>query len=234
HVLAVTVQRIQKPKIEETIIEVFTEADIEALFDACHREQSEHLAVRDTAIVSLLLDTGIRATECCTLTIGNVDLNPKDSHIRVLGKGRRWGEVGFGEQTRRSMQKYLRMFREPTIEYRIADKLKKLPVRAAQQTKRQLMADERFFVNRAGEPLTRTGLHQLIERLGEWAGIEGVRCAPHDFRHTFSVFFMRNGGDIYQLSRILRHSSVKVTEEYLKALRQAEARRGAKSVLDNL
>lgn len=234
HVTAITVQRIKKPKIEETIIEVFTEADIEALFDACHKEQSEHLEVRDTAIISLLLDTGIRATECCTLTIGNVDLNPKDAHIRIFGKGKKWGEVGFGEQTRRSMQKYLRQFREPTIEHRIADHLRKLPVRQAQQTKRQAMADERFFVNRSGNPLTRGGLQQIIERLGDWAGIEGVRCAPHDFRHTFSVMFMRNGGDIYQLSRILRHSSVKVTEEYLKALQQAEARRGAKSVLDNM
>jgi integrase/recombinase XerD len=45
---------------------------------------------------------------------------------------------------------------------------------------------------------------------------------------------MRNGGDIYTLSKLLRHSSVKVTEEYLKSLRQSEARKGAKSVLDNL
>lgn len=234
HVLAVTVQRIKKPAITEQIIEVFTEADIEALFDACHKEVSEHLEVRDTAIVSLLLDTGIRASELCGLTIGNTVLDARDAHIKILGKGPKWGEVGFGEQTRRSMQKYLRQFREPTIEHRIADKLRKLPERQAQQSKRQLMADERFFVNRSGNPLTRGGLQQIIERLCGWAEIEDVRGCPHDFRHTFSVMFMRNGGDIYQLSKILRHSSVKVTEKYLKALRQAEARRGAQSVRDNL
>jgi integrase/recombinase XerD len=234
HVLAITVQRIKKPKVEETIIEVFTEADIEALFDACHKEVSEHLEMRDTAIVSLLLDTGIRASELCGLTIGNTTLDVKDPHIKILGKGKHWGEVGFGEQTRRVMQKYLRQFREPTIEHKIAAQLRKLPARQAQQTKRQAMADERFFVNRSGNPLTRGGLQQIIERLCGWAEIEGVRGCPHDFRHYFAKRFMEQGGNIYQLSKILRHSSVRVTEEYLKALRQSEARKGAMSILDNL
>lgn len=53
-------------------------------------------------------------------------------------------------------------------------------------------------------------------------------------RHTFAAMFIRNGGDIYALSKILRHSSVKVTEEYLKSIQQWEARKTSKSVLDNL
>lgn len=234
HVLAVTVKRIKKPKIEQAIIEAFSTEQVEALFKACDKEESEHLALRDKAIVALLLDTGIRENELVTLTIGHVSLDTKDPHVRVLGKGRKWGEVGFGEQTRRYLQKYLRQFREPTIEHRIAAQLKKLPARQQAQTKRQLMSQERFFVNRAGKPMTTSGLYQLIVRLGEWAEVEGVRCSPHTFRHTFAVMFMRGGGDIYQLSKLLRHTSVKVTEEYLKSLRQSEARKGARSIVDNL
>jgi integrase/recombinase XerD len=234
HVLAVTAQRIQKPTIEETILETFTSSQIEALFQACDKEESEHLRLRDRAIVALFLDTGIRESELLRLTIEHVSLDPKDPHVRIFGKGKKWGEVGFGEQTRRFLQRYLRLFREPTIEHKIVSQLRGLPDREMHQRKKQLIAQERFFVNRAGQPLTKSGLYQIIVRLGEWADIQGVRCSPHTFRHTFSVMFIRNGGDIYQLSRLLRHSSIKVTEVYLKSLRQSEARKGAKSVLDNL
>jgi integrase/recombinase XerD len=235
HVKAITVQRIKKPKIEEVILETFSSEQIEALKKACAKEESDHLQMRDLAIIGVLLDTGIRASELVTLTIGHVHLDPKDAHIRVFGKGSKWGEVGLGEEARRTLQKYLRTFREPTIEHRIEPQLAKLPPRQQQQVKRQLMEKEPMFVNRAGQPLTKSGLYQLVERLGEWASIEGVRCSPHTFRHTFSVMFMRkNNNDIYRLSKLLRHSSVKVTENYLKSLRQSEARKGVKSVLDNL
>lgn len=234
HVKAVTVSRIKKPEVIDVIIETFSEDDIEAIFDACNKEVYEHLQVRDKAIVALLLDTGIRATELCTLTIGNVCLDPKDSHIKVFGKGKKWGEVGFGEQTRRYMQKYLRTFREPTIEHAVQTAHHNMSERQLTHVIKREKEQSVFFVNRSAQPMTRSGLLQLIVRLGEWADIEGVRCSPHTWRHTFAAMFMKNGGDIYKLSRLLRHTSVKVTEQYLKSLRQSEARKGAKSNLDNM
>lgn len=232
HVQANTVRRIKKPAIEETVIEVFTERDIEALFDACHRETSEHLQMRDTAILSLLLDSGLRATELCTLTLEHVHLETGDTYAKVKGKGHKWGEVGFGEKTRRAVAKYIRQFREPTIEYALEEQLKRLSPRQAQQLKKQARAEARLFVNRAGNPLTKSGLDQLFERLGRWAGVEGVRCSPHTCRHWYALNYILQGGDIYTLSKLLRHSSVKVTEEYLKALKVAHVRRMAHSVMD--
>lgn len=233
-VTATVIQRISKPRLNETIIETFTREQVEALFHACSREESEHLQIRDRAILACLLDSGIRANELCTLTIGNIHLEPKDAHLRVFGKGSKWGEVGLGEQARRAIQKYIRLFREPTIEFEIREQLQQLPPRQAQQVKRQAFAKALVFVNRSGKPFTISGLYRMVDRLGQWAGIEGVRCSPHTFRHTFAAMFIRNGGDIYQLSKLLRHTSVATTENYLKSLRQTEARHGAKSVLDNL
>lgn len=217
YVKPIVISRIKMPKITQEIIQTFTPAQISALLRACDDEQSEHLQLRDRAIIAVLLDTGIRAAELCTLTLANVILDAKDSYLRVFGKGDKWGEVGLGEQSRKALRKYIRMFREPTIEHTKED-----------------VNQARVFVNRSGNPLTVNGLDQIIERLGEWAKIENVRCSPHTFRHTFSRMFMENGGDIYRLSKLLRHSSVKTTEEYLKSLQQSEARKGAKSVLDNL
>ncbi len=227
HVQANTVARIKKPQVIEAILDVFSPEQIEALFAACGKEESEHLRLRDRAILSLLFDAGLRATELCTLTIGNISLDSKDPYVRVFGKGSKWGEVGMGEQARRAVQKYVRLFREPTIEHSLARG-------ASKRERTHAIQQSLLFVNRAGKPLTKSGLGQLIDRLGDWADIQGVRCSPHTCRHTFSVMFIRNGGDIYTLSKLLRHSSVKVTENYLKALQQSEARQRGKSLLDNL
>jgi integrase/recombinase XerD len=228
HVSLNTVLRIKKPKLENTIIETFSPEQIEALFKACDKEESEHLQVRDRAILSVLLDAGLRATELCTLTIGNISLDPKDPYVRVLGKGGKWGEVGLGESARRAVQKYIRQFRDPTAEYEFSQ-FKQPP-----QKYRHYLQQSLVFVSRTGKALCRTGLLQIIVRLGNWAHIKNVRCSCHTFRHTFARMFIENGGDVYKLSKLLRHSSVKTTEEYLKSLQQSEARKGAKSVLDNL
>lgn len=235
HVKATMVSRIKLPHIEETIIETFTEADIEALFDACRREESEHLQVRDTAIISLLLDTGVRANELCTLTIGNTHLDPKDAYIRILGKGHNWGEVGLGDKSRIAVGRYIRKFREPTIEYEVEQARPNLLPRQYKQAVQEATQKARLFVNRYGEALTTSGLYRMVDRLGNWANIQGVRCSPHTFRHTFAKMVYLECNDVYRLSKLMRHKDIQTTVEYLKSLTQPEvARQWAQSVLDNL
>jgi integrase/recombinase XerD len=74
----------------------------------------------------------------------------------------------------------------------------------------------------------------VIEQLGERTRIRDVRVSPHTFRHTFAVQFLLNGGDIYKLSRLMGHTSVKITERYLQAVSAKQARTENRSVLDNL
>jgi len=63
--------------------------------------------------------------------------------------------------------------------------------------------------------LTRSGLLQLIERLGIAAGIKQVRCSPHTFRHTFAVDFLRNGGNSFNLQQLLGHCDMHMTARYV-------------------
>src|SRR5205085_4748915 len=103
-----TVKRIAIPKIEQKIIETFTTLQIQALLEACHQNSNKAYAERDRTIVALLLDTGIRAGELCTLTLDNLYLdNPHDAYIRVHGKGDKWREVGLGVETLKMLRKYL-------------------------------------------------------------------------------------------------------------------------------
>jgi len=76
-------------------------------------------------------------------------------------------------------------------------------------------ADAVFFSN-CREALTRSGLLQLIARLGEAAHITQARCSPHTFRHTFAISFLRAGGDVLTLQQLLGHTSLAMVSKYVK------------------
>jgi integrase/recombinase XerD len=230
HIKPVTIQRIKKPQVIKVALQIFSREQIGALFEACDKEESEYLQVRDRAMLAMLLDTGIRVTELIELRLGNVYLDPQDAHVKVLGKGGKRGEVGLGKLAQEYLQKYISMFREPAIYREVTHLSGRQRKRMIEQKRHEI----HLFVNRRGNPMTKNGLWRIIQRLGEWANIDSIQCTPHALRRTFAVNFMRQSSDIYRLSKLLRHSSVDVTEVYLTSYLQSEARRGAKSVLDNL
>lgn len=207
-----TTKKIKMPKIEQKVIEIFTDAQIKAFFVACDREYTKELAIRDKAILSVLLDTGVRADELCTLKLEHLHLDRDDPYLKVMGKGRKEREIGFGNKTRLAIARYLRI-RKPQS-----------------QVKTDVV-----FLSKFNQPLTVSGLDQLIYRLADWARVEGVRASCHTWRHTFAVNYLKNGGDLYILSRLMGHTSIAVTTVYLKALQAQDARKtGNSSVLDNM
>ncbi len=80
--------------------------------------------------------------------------------------------------------------------------------------------DEYVFTSKrgltAGEPLTRSGVLQLIHHLADEAGIKNVRASPHTFRHTFAISFLRNGGNQFTLMTLLGHTNLKQTNRYVQ------------------
>ena len=66
-------------------------------------------------------------------------------------------------------------------------------------------------------------LNLAIADIGKRAGLSGVRVSSHTFRHTFARMYLDNGGDVYKLSRSLRYSEIRATEEYLKDFNSCDA-----------
>jgi site-specific recombinase XerD len=203
-----TARRIEMPRIEQRIIEVFTDDHIARLFRACEKECTPTLVVRDKAILSVLLDTGIRASELCGLTMDCLFLSPTDSYIKVFGKGKKWRECPLGKGARTAVYRYVTRYRHAPE------------------------GEDHVFLSQKNRPLTSNGLYQMMSRLCEWGRVTGVRCCVHDFRHTFATRYIEAGGSIYDLSRLLGHSSIVVTEHYIKTLSRQTIRSRSISVLD--
>jgi hypothetical protein len=74
--------------------------------------------------------------------------------------------------------------------------------------------DPLFVVGPADDErgITRDVLSRLISRIGERAGVE--KAHPHRFRHTFAVNYLRNGGDVLTLQRLLGHESLEMVRHY--------------------
>jgi integrase/recombinase XerD len=203
-------ERVELPKVEQTVIEVFTPEQITALFDACEKRP---YPVRDRAILAVLLDTGIRASELVGLTLDCTWLDVDDSFIKVMGKGRKQREIPLGRTSRLALRRYITRYRHPH-----------------NKGERRV-----FLAGNTGLPITRSGLHQIVAEIGWKAHIKGVRCSPHTFRHTFAcMYLLSGGGDMYKLSRLLGHSQAEMSEVYLRAITARQARQGNQSVLDHL
>ncbi len=148
---------------------------------------------RNEALLLFLFDTGLRASELCALRMKDVDLSGR--RCTVLGKGNKHRSVPFGGTATKALWQYLR--EDPHD------------------------PEDPLFFSKRGDPLTRSGLLQLVRHLGKAARIEVARCSPHTFRHTFAVEFLRAGGNVFTLQQLLGHTSLTMTNRYV-ALAQAD------------
>jgi site-specific recombinase XerD len=202
------IRRIELPRIDAKVVDIITPERFKRLYAACAQERFAGTTQRNRAILFLLADTGIRAAELCSLTLDCVFFNDDDNFIRVLGKGRKQREVGFGDNTRKALRTYI-------LRYRKAAK-----------------NEQHVFISHKNEPLTPGGIDTMLYTLADKAGISRELVSAHKWRHTFAVTYLRNGGDVYKLSRPLGHASVDTTEKYLRAFQASDARQGGTSIVD--
>lgn len=140
---------------------------------------------RDRAILAFTLDSGCRAGGICTLRTENMDL--ENGFATVIEKGDKERTVYFRPVTRALLQDWM--------------------------NEREKEVDEFFYNVYTLEALRPNSLYLLFKRLARRAGVKGA-SNPHSLRHRFSIEFLKNGGSIVFLARILGHDSVDTTARH--------------------
>jgi integrase/recombinase XerD len=198
---------LQRPRFQSPQVQPFTADELRLLLKATDRTRpsagrrapfSMQRATRwrDRAVLLVLLDAGLRASELSRLELRDLDLQSGAVTVRPHQSGlkSRGRVIPLGKSARTALWRY-------------------------HAERGELRPTDPVFESARGAPLNKDSLLHLLLRLGERAGVAGVH--PHRFRHTFAVQFLRNGGDVFTLQRLLGHASLDMVRHYL-ALAQAD------------
>ena len=183
-------RKIPVPKAVSKVVDTFSTEKVSRLAELCHRSNGQ--GYRNLTVIMLLLDSGIRVSELIGISLDDVNLSEGCIRIRKA-KGNKERVVPIGSMVQKLLWKYTNHYRPRPITDRIS----------------------KVFLSEHGMPLTKSGIQQMLRRYGRQAGINGMRCSPHVFRHTFARNYLLNGGDIFSLQKILGHSSLASVRTYL-------------------
>lgn len=184
---------IQYKSKKQRLPEFFYENEINSILDAA--EQDEHpSALRNIALLELLYATGMRVSECCELTLQQIDFTLQI--IRVIGKGNKERIVPVGDQAIRAIRQYQMELREELL-----NKIPKSPY------------SKYLFLSDKGKPLTAAQVRTILNRLVEKHGLN-LSIHPHKLRHTFATHLLNNGADMRSVQELLGHVDLSSTQIY--------------------
>lgn len=209
HVIRDQVQRprYERPQIvpyrKEEVVKILSVVDFAAGWDTRNGKRTKNARpskLRDRAMILMLLDTGLRASELIGLRMRDYDRSTGQVIVRE-GKGGKDRVVFAAQGAKAAMWRYL-------VE------------------RGEAGPDDLVFVTRNGTALERNSFRHLVQRLGERSGVQGITL--HRFRHTFAVEFLRNGGNVLELQRLLGHAKMETLTVYVK-LAEADLERAQRA-----
>ena len=166
--------RMKSPSVPINPPAVLAEEDVARLLATC--KGTDFISRRDLAVLSLMLDTGLRRGELAGLRVGDLNLPQMVAFVEATtSKSRRGRAVAFGATTAKAVTRYLRHPKAPT------------------------QRDEPLWRARTGLPLTGNEIYHTIRRRAAQAGL---RVHPHQLRHTWASSMLGSGhseGDVMTL-----------------------------------
>ncbi len=184
--------RVPLVKLEQQIIEPFGAEEVQRLLDSLDR--SKLTGCRNYALFLFLLDTGVRASECVSIRLDDVDWELQ--RVRVLhGKGKKQRWVGIGQRSAAALRSYIDQFRGAEA--------------AA------------LFLSSKGAPLATHALNVIMNRIASRIGLTKVH--PHRFRHTFATWAIRSNAREIDVQNLLGHSSLTMVQRYARTYSSEQA-----------
>ena len=187
-------------KEERAVITAFTPQQVKTMFQNCRG--SDFKAIRDRTILTMLIDTGIRCLELCSIRPSDIH----EDYIIIQGKNHKQRVVPITPILRKNMVKY-EAVKENYFRYK--------------------NTDDTYFLSFHGRALTVSAVEVLMKKYG--SGREGIRVSPHTCRHFFAQQQIKMGTDLYTISRLLGHENIQITQTYLNSLRDRDVIEIAKS-----
>lgn len=207
---------IDMPKIHEKTIVRLDAGEVAALLDYienCGESLTGQAAAyyqktkeRDLALITLLLGTGIRVSECVGLDIEDVDF--RENRLKIVRKGGNEAYVYFGQEVETALRRYLdvRAGIEPAAGHEHA-------LFYSVQRKRMNVRSVENLVEKYASSVTTT-----------------KKITPHKLRSTYGTALYRETGDIYLVADVLGHKNVDTTRRHYAAMDDDRRKSAASAV----
>ena len=180
-------------KEEKAVVRAFSPKDVRLLLAAC--KGNDFLNIRDTAILTIFFETGIRCFELCSIKEDDI----KDDFIIINGKNNKQRVAPITPVLRKALMRY-----DAVKEEYFAYKNK----------------EPYYFLSFSGKQLNNGAVDYMIKKRGK--GIEDIRVSPHTCRHFFAQQQIKMGTDLYTISRLLGHENISITQIYLNSLQDSD------------
>ena len=179
-------------RFDQPVLGYLTHQEINAILAAPDRNTWS--GQRDAAMLATMYNTGARVSEITALRVRDVLLD-RQTAVLLHGKGRKERAIPLWKNTARELRGWLRQI----------DNDPAAPV----------------FPNRAGKPLTRTGVRDRLDRAVSTATqrcptLTGRRISPHTLRHTCAMHLLQSGVDLAVIALWLGHTDPATTHQYLE------------------
>lgn len=184
--------RMKRPKLDEEPVIPLTDLELKKLFGAC--KGRDFTALRDKAMLHLLVEASLRAGELGDMTTGDINLDDRLAVIR-RGKGGKGRIVRFSAQAAVALDDYLRARR-----------------------KHARVMEPDLWLGQGQRPFSYWGIWRAVKKRGEQAGIEKLH--PHQLRNTSAVRWLHKGGSPQGLMAQAGWSSIDMLRRYVKAAEQ--------------
>ena len=181
--------KIEIPKADKQPIETYTDRELKVLLKKPNLKHCSFTEYKVWVMTNFLLSTGVRQNSLVNIKIKDVDLDAEVVYVNVT-KSRKPLIIPLNADIKRILQEYLK-YRKGT-------------------------EDDYLFCNVYGKQLVRSTVYHSFYEYNKQRGIQ--KTGMHRYRHTFAKKWVTIGGNVVTLQKILGHSSLAITENYLNLL----------------
>ena len=177
------VQDLDSPRLKKSLPKYLNLEESVRLLDSVTGAN----AVRDTCILTLFLNCGLRISELVGLNLSDV----RDDQLRVLGKGNKERVIYLNDACKDAIRQWL--------------------------TERDAMGavdKNALFITRKHTRITTAAVHKLVKKHLAEAGLDSSQYSSHKLRHTAATLMLQNGVDVRTLQEVLGHDHLNTTQIY--------------------